>query len=134
MRTMIALRLKRRGECRPLSLHSRTIKTRAGGEAGSKKQRFYKPLATRFLRDGFDYRQIAREGDAAIYKQTWNGCPDPSVCYEVIRICRREGFQIDGRLVEAAELYPNSDSWGLHGFTCTDKDAAFAKLREVTSR
>jgi hypothetical protein len=107
------------------------IKTRATAEAWGKKGHSYKPLPTRFRRDGFDYRQIARERDAAIYEQTWAGCCDPSVCYEVIRIRRREGFQINGRLVEPAEVYPSSGAWGVDGFTCTDKDAAFAKLREL---
>jgi hypothetical protein len=53
----------------------------------------------------------------------------PSVSYEVVRIRRREGFRIDGRFVEPAEVYPNSDVWGVDGFTLTDQDAAFAKLR-----
>jgi hypothetical protein len=51
----------------------------------------------------------------------------------VIRIRRREGFQIGARLVEAAEVYPNSEAWGVVGFTLTDKDAAFAKLRQLAS-
>jgi hypothetical protein len=115
----------------PLPQAALDIKTRATGEAWSKKRHPYKPLPTRFRRDGFDYRQIARQGDAAIYEQTWNGCSDSTVCYEVIRIRRREGFQIEGRLVEPAEVYPSSRAWGVDGFTLTDKDAAFAKLREV---
>jgi hypothetical protein len=131
---MIAATLKRHGECRPVCLPSWTIKTRARGEAGGKKQPSYRPLPTQFSRDGFDYRQIAREGDAAIYEQTWTGCSSPSACYEVIRIRRREGFQIDGRSVEPAEIYPHSDAWGIDGFTCTDKDSAFAKLKEVSAR
>jgi hypothetical protein len=106
-------------------------KTRATAEGGGKKSRFYRPLQKEFRRDGFTYRQIAREGHGAIYEQTWNGCSDPSICYEVIRVRRREGFQIDGRLVEPAEVYPSSGAWGLDGFTLADKDAAFAKLREV---
>src|SRR5438067_1206729 len=130
---MIAPSLKRRADNWPVSLLSRTIRTRARGEAGTKKQRSYRPLATEFSRNGFDYRQIARERDAAIYEQTWSGCPNPSVCYEVIHIRRREGFQIDGRSVEPAEVYPHSDAWGRDGFTCTDRDAAFAKLREDSS-
>jgi hypothetical protein len=108
-----------------------TRKTRATAEACSKKGYSYKPLPTRFRRDGFNYRQIAREGDAAIYEQTWSGCSNPSICYEVIRIRRREGFQIGARLVEPAEVYPNSEAWGVDGFTLTRKDAAFAKLREI---
>ena len=106
-------------------------KTRATTEARSKEGRFYKPLPKEFRHDGFTYRQITREGDAAIYEQRWTGCAEPSVCYEVIRIRRREGFQIDGRFVEPAEVYPNSEAWGVDGFTLTDRDAAFAKLREI---
>jgi hypothetical protein len=107
------------------------IKTRAAAEAWSNKGHSYKPLAIRFRHDGFNYRQIARKRDAAIYEQTWSDCSDASACYEVIRIRRREGFQIEGRLVEPTEVYPSSRAWGVDGFTLTDKDAAFAKLREV---
>jgi hypothetical protein len=108
-----------------------TQKTRAAAEAWSKKGQFYKPLPKEFRRDGFSYRQIAREGDAAIYEQTWSGSGNPSVCYEVIRIRRREGFKIDDRWMEPAEVYPNSEMWGTDGFTFTDKDLAFAKLRQM---
>jgi hypothetical protein len=106
-------------------------KTSATPEARTKKGHFYRPLPRRFRRDGFDYRQIAREGDVAICKQAWSGCSDPSVCYEVARIRRREGFQIGGRFVEPAEVYPSSETWGIDGFTLTDKDAGFSKLREL---
>ena len=109
-------------------------KTRATTEPRGKKCHLYKPLPKEFRRDGFTYRQIARERNAAIYEQRWTGCAEPTVCYEVIRIRRREGFQIDGRFVGPAEVYPNSDAWGVDGFTLTDKDAAFAKLREVAGR
>jgi hypothetical protein len=117
-----------------LTRHSRPVafeKTSATAEGGSKKGRFYKPLPKFFRHDEFDYRQIAREGNAAIYEQRWTGCAEPSVCYEVIRIRRREGFQIGEKFVEPAEAYPKSESWGVDGFTLTDKDAAFAKLREL---
>jgi hypothetical protein len=105
-------------------------KTRATAEAGGKKSH-YRPLPKEFRRGGFTYRQIARERDAAIYEQTWNGCRNPSVSYEVIRIRRRDGFWIGKRLVEPAEVYPNSEAWGVDGFTLTDKDAAFAKFRKI---
>jgi hypothetical protein len=88
-------------------------------------------LPKEFRRDGFNYRQIARKGKAAIYEQRWSGCEEPSVCYEVIRVKRRDGFHIGGRFVEPAEVYPNSEAWGVDGFTVTDEETAFAKLREV---
>jgi len=109
---------------------SLTPKASATVEGGNKKSR-YKSLPKELRRDGFGFRQIARQGNAAIYEQTWNACGNPSVCYEVIRIRRREGFEIGGRRVPPAEVYPNSEAWGVDGFTLSDKDAAFAKLREV---
>jgi hypothetical protein len=118
----------------PLPQGAHDIKTRATAEAWGKKGHSCKPLPTRFHRDGFNYRQIAREGHGAIYEQTWSGCSEPSVCYEVIRIRRRDGFQIGVRFVQPAEVYPKSDAWGVDGFTLTDKDAAFAKLREVAGQ
>jgi hypothetical protein len=107
-------------------------KKRAKAEGGTKKGRFYKPLPTRFRRNGFEYRQIAREGHAAIYEQTWNGSENPSIAYEVIRIRRREGFQIDGRFVEPAEVYPNSEAWGVDGFTFTDRNKAWHKISKMS--
>ena len=107
-------------------------KTRSTAVARCQKGRYYKPLAKEFRHHGFDHRQIAREGNAAIYEKMWRGCSEPSVSNEVIRIREREGFQIGGRFVEPAELYPNSEAWGTDGFTFTDVDAAFAKLKEVS--
>jgi hypothetical protein len=108
-----------------------TPKTRATAQGGGKKRHSYKPLPTEFRHNGFDHRQIARQGSAAIYEQRWTGCAEPSVCYEVIRIRSRDGFHIGGRFVEPAEVYPNSEAWGTDGFTVTDKEAAFEKLREL---
>ena len=105
-------------------------KARSTAVAGCGKGHSYKPLPVRFRHSGFDYRQIARERDAAIYKQSWNGNLT-SAAFEVIRVRRREGFEIGGRFVEPAEVYPNSEAWGVDGFTLTDRDAAFAKLREL---
>jgi hypothetical protein len=113
------------------SLPRSAQKVSATAEAGSKKGRFYRPLPKEFRRDGFSYRQITREGDRAIYEQKWTGRADSSPCYEVVRIRLRDGFGIGGRFVEAAEIYPKSEAWGVDGFTFSDKDAAFAKLREL---
>jgi len=114
----------------PSSRELSRAKTRATAEAGSGKGHSYKPLSVRFRHTGFDYRQIARERDAAIYEQSWNG-NQTSAAFEVIRIRRREGFEISGRFVEPAEVYPNSEAWGVDGWTVLSEDAAFAKLREI---
>jgi hypothetical protein len=111
--------------------HLSALKTSVTAKAGTRKGHFYKRLPKEFRRDGFCYRQIGREGDAAIYSQTWSGCPDPAICFEVIRVKRHEGFEINARFVEPGEVYPASKLWGTDGFTVTDKEAAFAKLREI---
>jgi hypothetical protein len=114
----------------PLIQCSQAPKTPATGEAGTQK-RYFRPLPKEFRHDGFSYRQIAREGAAAIYSQTWIGFPDPAICFEVIRVKRRESFEINGRFIPSGEVYPASKLWGMDAFTLTDKDAAFAKFREL---
>jgi hypothetical protein len=116
------------------SMQLPTTKTRAKAEAWDKKRHSYKPLPKQFRSGGFTYRQIARQDDRAIYEQSLCNPPNSSVCYEVIRIRRRNGFQIADRFVEPAEVYPNSKAWGADGFTKPDKDAAvrffnFLKVR-----
>ena len=108
-------------------------KTRATAEAWGKKSH-YRPLPKEFRHDSFQYRQIACEGGAAIYEQRSIDYPELSVSYEVIRVRRREGFEIGGRFVEPAEIYPKAEAWGVDGFTFADKDVAFAKLREIKAK
>ena len=38
----------------------------------------------------------------------WNGCRNSIISYEVIRVRRREGFEIAGRFVGASEVFPSS--------------------------
>jgi hypothetical protein len=108
------------------------IETRATAERGGKKGD-YKPIAKEFCHDGFTFRQIVREGDVAIYEQKWNGCANPSVAYEVVRIRRREAREIKGKIIEAAEVYPRNEQWSECGWTVPDKESAFCKLRELVN-
>ena len=112
--------------------HLSANKTSARAEAQVQEWPSYRSLEARFSHDGFDLRQIAREGDVAVYEQTFQKSAAPSVAYEVIRLRRREEFYVEDHLVEPAEVYPKADAWGTDGFTLTDRDAAFAKLREIS--
>jgi hypothetical protein len=84
-----------------------------------------RPIRTRFRRGGFDYRQIAREGDWAIYEQRWRG--SENVAYEVVRI------RLGSGLLLGQEVYPSFEKWGVDAKTLTDRDAAFHKLREIAA-
>jgi hypothetical protein len=113
----------------PLSAPSRANKTRTA-ETRAPRNGYYEPVAVAFRLGGFNYRQIAREGDWAIYEQRWNGCANPSACYEVVHIRKVEAITFpSGRFYPAREVYPPSEAWGIAGFTVTDRDAAFNKLR-----
>ena len=116
------------GDPTPLS----ATKTSATAEARSKKGHSYKRLPKQFRHDGFDYRQVFREGDFAIYEQTWKS-NEHSAAFEVIRIRRRDGFHVGDRWVEPAEVYPNSEAWGVDGWTVLNEEAAFRKLREIAA-
>src|SRR5262245_27741414 len=108
-------------------------KTRLTKKGQLKNGTSYKPLATDFTLGGFSYRQIAREGDVAVYEQRWNH--SPKVCYEVVHIQRRETEMFpSGRSYPAREVYPASETWGTYGFTVTDLDAAFNRLRQECRR
>ena len=109
-------------------------KTSATAEGGIKERHSYRSLRKEFCRNGFRYRQIEREVDAAIYEQRWTGCAEPSPNYEVICIRRRDGFQISEKFIEPYEVYPNSDAWGLDGFTFTDRNKAWDKFFEISLR
>jgi hypothetical protein len=97
-----------------------------------KEGRSYKPLPREFHARGFNYRLIAREADVAIYEQTWRGIPNPSIAYEVVRIRRHDGYTVGGKYFEPAEVYPSSEQWGAYGFTYTDRDAAFQRLKQLS--
>jgi hypothetical protein len=105
------------------------VKTRPVEDCSARKGH-YKPIATFFKHGGFNYRQIAREGDVAIYEQRW--LDSENVCYEVVRIRQHEATTFpSGESSPAREAYPTSATWGVDGFTLTDKDTAYAKLRAL---
>jgi hypothetical protein len=114
----------------PLSPPVSAKKTPASAEGGERNGPLHRPLAVTFRHDGFGYRQIAREGDGAIYEQSKGG---KVRAFEVIRIRRRAGFEIEGRTVEPAEVYPASEQWGTDGWTLPTLARALEKLKEITS-
>jgi hypothetical protein len=106
-------------------------------ETETARKGHYEPIVASFKYDGFNYRQIAREGDVAIYEQRWirpGGDLSENVCYEVIRVQRHEAHTFpSGKSYPPREGYPSSEQWGEDGWTLLTRDAAFAKLRELLS-
>jgi len=98
----------------------------------SKRADYYKPLETHFQRGKFNYKQIAREKDVAIFEQAWRGSSEPDICWEVVVIRRHSGKTIKGHWVEPSEFYPSSSEWGKYGFTFPNRDKARAKFFEIS--
>jgi len=96
---MIASRLQRRGDNCPLPILARTAKARATGEARSKKNSV--SISHRQPNSAVMDLTIARLRVRKTLRYTSQRgavCSNPIVCYELVRIRRREGFQIDGEI------------------------------------
>jgi len=86
-----------------------------------------KKLDKEFESGGFKYKQIYRENIYAIYERCYINNIDRKH-YEAIRIQSHNGIIIAGNKIAPSEYYPSSNSWGLHGFTCTSRENAYKRI------
>lgn len=92
----------------------------------------YKPLKTAFRSKGFDYRQLRRTGDVALYEQTKSGLS--STWFEVVVVQRHEAYEIGGSKIDAAETMPSASKWGTCGFTYRDMKEAEKRFDELAKK
>lgn len=85
------------------------------------------PLPTSFKKDGFQFDQIERRGNLAIYRQHKGKIE----AFEVVKIKQRNAWSAFGRNFPAAEHYPASESWGTDGFTLPTLADARAKMQSL---
>lgn len=71
---------------------------------------------------GFDYHQLKRHGNTAVYEQRQAGTV---VAYEVIliRIKPEQKFP-NGRITPKREAYPSNEEWGRFAWTCSTLERA----------
>ena len=82
-----------------------------------------KKLPIHFRKDGFDFNQVSRAGDVAIYRQTKQGQP-ANVHFEVGWIRSNPAREVFGKVFEASESWPCSEEWGIRAWTYGDLDDA----------
>ena len=88
-----------------------------------------KVLEKEFKSCGFDFEQVKRSKDVAIYKK--KAISHVGHSYEVIKISRHNGYKLGGNYVQPAETYPSNSLWGTHGWTCTTIAIAENKFNEL---
>lgn len=84
------------------------------------------PLPLTFKSNGFEFTQVCRDGQLAIYSKRQPDWAKDALIYEVVRIKRNETYAIHGHAIEAHESYPKSEAWGKDGFAATTLQAAKA--------
>ena len=88
-----------------------------------------KVLEKEFKSCGFNFQQVKRIKDVAIYKKKATDHIGHS--YEVIKISRHNGYKLGGNYVQPAETYPSNSLWGTHGWTCQTIEGADRKFDEL---
>lgn len=88
-----------------------------------------KLLEKEFKSCGFNFEQVQRKGDVAIYKK--KAISHVGHSYEVIKISKHNGYKLGGNYVQPAETYPSNSLWGTHGWTCTSIEAAQSKFDDL---
>lgn len=89
----------------------------------------YKPLRESFTESGFVHEILERTGDIAIFRRFKQGSSREH--FEVIRVCKHNGFRINGVDIPPAETYPPTTQWGVNGWTLPDEESARAKAAEL---
>jgi len=89
----------------------------------------YKVIPSEFKKKGFNYKQVRREGNKAIFEQTREGSDIHN--FEVVKLGRHNGYVMGGVKIEPAETYPGSSLWGIMGWTCTDLDSANKRYNQI---
>ena len=90
------------------------------------------PLSEAFSLGRYQYRQVYRSNEFAIYSQALAGVSP--VAFELVRIRVEPKKQIHGKSYPRREVYPNAEAWGSDAWTLHSKADAIAKLRTVRRR
>jgi hypothetical protein len=103
------------------------------------------PLPIAFRSDGFEFEQLAREGDVALFRKTKiykhsaraikNYRQEPIFhfeTFEVVVVQKMEEHQWpNGDVTPAHEHMPHSEQWATHGWSLQTRERAREKFREL---
>ena len=87
-----------------------------------------KTLPISLHRNGFRYLQICRGQKACIYAQKISGTRS---AYEVFIIKIRPERRVNGKVIEAREVFPNNEAFGYSAWTYRNLKDAIARYVEI---
>ena len=90
-----------------------------------------KELDTTFRSCGFNFQQIEREGNYAIYAKRQDKI-DRDTC-EVVCIGSHNGYKLGENYILPAETYPCNSMWGTKGWSCTTLASAKVRYNDLRS-
>ena len=88
-----------------------------------------KQLVTSFNSDGFAFKQIAREGNVAVFEK-WQGSFHT---WEAIKVRQKSVPSPNGGR-QMYEAYPRSEEWGEWGWALPTKERAYQKMDELLGK
>ena len=88
-----------------------------------------KILEKEFKSKGFNFTQVVRMGDKAIYQKQALAGKAKSI--EVIIIKSHNGYELSGTYIAPAEVYPSTSQWGQLGWTYTRMEDAMQKYKSL---
>jgi hypothetical protein len=78
----------------------------------------FRPLEFPFTKRGFLHELVKREGLVCLVRRSRIGHPDIPPHYEVVKLRQMPGrVWPTGQVSPPSEVYPESESWGVYGFT-----------------
>ncbi len=96
-----------------------------------------KTLETKFTSEGFNFTLIKREGPVALLSKRREHWPEALQSYEVVVVQTHKAEKIKSPQgvwydYPEREAMPPSESWGTHGWTCMDREAAERRFVATT--
>lgn len=88
-------------------------------------------LPETFRSGGYDYRQLRRAGDVALFVKRRGSGPES---FETVLVQTRPGELVFGQFVPSREVLPPSETWGAAGFSYCDRDLAERRFTELANR
>jgi len=92
----------------------------------------YNELPIRFTYNGFNFKQIDRIDNIAIYEQSKPAIDAP--IYEVVKIKKKTYGKLSPLAGQQYSAYPTSSEWGLYGWSYINLAKAQEKFSELVEK